>query len=86
LIHSPECGVRQDVADAYRRWHDLNRELALCIRMKQKKFQLVDILKFQIDELGTDELLSMKDERLEEERRRCITLRAHSSLHGKLMA
>lgn len=62
--------LRQEVADAYRRWHERKRELATLHQDEAEKFQLVDILKFQIDELERTQLAINEDDRLEEERRR----------------
>jgi DNA repair protein RecN (Recombination protein N) len=62
--------LRQEVAVAYRCWHDLKRKLAALHEDQAEKFQLVDILKFQIDELERTQLALNEDERLEEERRR----------------
>lgn len=64
------AALRQEVADAYRRWHELRRELDALQRDEAEKFQLVDILKFQIDELERTQLAIDEDARLEEERRR----------------
>src|SRR6185295_16488145 len=64
------AALRQEVADAYHRWRDLRNELAALHQDEAEKFQLVDILKFQIDELERTHLAINEDERLEEERRR----------------
>jgi DNA repair protein RecN (Recombination protein N) len=62
--------LRREVADAYRHWHQCQREVAALHQDEAEKFQLVDILKFQIDELERSQLAINEDERLEEERRR----------------
>jgi DNA repair protein RecN (Recombination protein N) len=62
--------LRQDVAEAYQRWHDLKRELGTLRQDEAEKLQLVDILRFQIKELEATQLALSEDERLEEERRR----------------
>ena len=62
--------LRQQVADSYRSWHELKRELAALHQVEAEKLQLVDILKFQIAELERTQLAINEDERLEEERRR----------------
>lgn len=62
--------MRQDVAGAYRRWHDLKRELRALHQDEAEKLQLADILRFQINELEATQLAISEDERLEEERRR----------------
>jgi DNA repair protein RecN (Recombination protein N) len=64
------AALRQDVAGAYRRWYDLKRELRTLRQDEAEKLQLVDILRFQINELEGTQLAISEDERLEEERRR----------------
>src|ERR1700730_8125075 len=64
------AALSQDVANSYRRWHDLKRELAALHQDEAEKFQLVDILKFQIDELERTQLAIAEDTTLEHERRR----------------
>src|SRR6267142_1011153 len=59
-----------EVADAYQHWHGCKRELEELQRDEAEKFQLVDILKFQIDELERAQLAIGEDATLEEERRR----------------
>ncbi|HEX6045336.1 MAG TPA: DNA repair protein RecN [Pyrinomonadaceae bacterium] len=63
-------GLRDEVAEAYRTWNVLERELDALRRDDAEKFQLVDTLRFQIDELERSQLTIGEDERLEEERRR----------------
>ena len=63
-------GLRDDVAEAHRVWVSLQRDLETLRRDDAEKFQLLDTLKFQIDELERAQLVIGEDERLEEERRR----------------
>jgi DNA repair protein RecN (Recombination protein N) len=63
-------GLRNEVAEAYSSWTAVQRELDALRRDDSEKFQLVDTLKFQIDELERAQLMIGDDERLEEERRR----------------
>lgn len=63
-------GQRDEVAEAHQVWSALQRELDALRRDDSEKFQLVDTLKFQIDELERARLVIGEDERLEEERRR----------------
>ena len=63
-------GLRGEVAEAHQAWTALRRELDALRRDDSEKFQLVDTLKFQIDELERAQLALGEDERLEEERRR----------------
>ncbi len=62
--------LREQVAEAHRRWAALLRELNEVQKDDAEKFQLVDILKFQIEELERAGLEIGEEERLEEERRR----------------
>jgi len=62
--------LRQEVAAAHKRWLALKRELDGLRQDEAEKFQLIDILRFQIDELERAQLVIAEDERLEEERRR----------------
>jgi DNA repair protein RecN (Recombination protein N) len=66
--------LRQDVAACYKRWAALKRELDEHRRDEAEKFQLIDILRFQIDELERARLVAGEDDRLEEERRRLMNV------------
>ena len=63
-------GLRQEVAAAYKYWHSLRSELQTLRQDEAEKYQLVDVLKFQIDELERGQLAIDEDVSLEEERRR----------------
>ena len=63
-------GLRGEVAEAHQHLTAVQRELDGLRRDDAEKFQLVDTLKFQIDELERAQLTIGEDERLEEERRR----------------
>src|SRR5688500_14492800 len=60
-------GLRDEVAATYRAWTALQRELDTLPRDDSEKFQLVDTLKFQIEELERAQLVIGEDERLDEE-------------------
>lgn len=62
--------LRREVAESYQRWNGHKRELEELQRGEAEKFQLVDILKFQIGELERAQLAIGEDATLEEERRR----------------
>jgi DNA repair protein RecN (Recombination protein N) len=66
--------ARQEVAQRHRRWLALRRELDAQLRDEAEKYQLIDILRFQIEELERAGLVPGEDERLEEERRRLMNL------------
>jgi DNA repair protein RecN (Recombination protein N) len=62
--------LKEEAADCYRRWASVRRELEAQSKEDAEKFQLIDILRFQIEELERARLLVGEDEQLEEERRR----------------
>jgi DNA repair protein RecN (Recombination protein N) len=71
---------RQEVAAAYKRWAALRRELDALRRDEAEKFQLIDMLRFQITELEQAQLSVGEDERLEEERRRLMNVEKLTTL------
>jgi DNA repair protein RecN (Recombination protein N) len=74
------AALGQEVAARYRRWAALKGELDQHRRDEAEKFQLVDILRFQIDELERARLVTGEDERLEEERRRLTNVEKLTTL------
>jgi DNA repair protein RecN (Recombination protein N) len=61
-------------------WSSLKRELAELTRNEAERFQLVDTLKFQLEELGRAELVVGEDEQLDEERRRLANVEKLTAL------
>ncbi|HKG48440.1 MAG TPA: DNA repair protein RecN [Pyrinomonadaceae bacterium] len=72
--------LRAGVAEAYRRWTAVRRELESLQHDEAKKFQLVDTLKFQITELERAQLSPGEEEKLEEERRRLANVEKLTTL------
>ena len=68
------AGLREGVAESYRRWSGLKRQFDAVRDDESEKFQLVDILKFQIDELERAQVAIGEDTALEEERRRLLNV------------
>jgi len=62
--------LREEVAGCYKSWSFNRRELDAHGKEEAEKFQIIDILKFQIDELELARLVVGEDEQLEDERRR----------------
>jgi DNA repair protein RecN (Recombination protein N) len=58
------------VADAYRRWERVSDELASLKKDESEKLQLIDILGFQVNEIGSASLKPGEDTELETEKRR----------------
>jgi len=71
---------RQLVSDAHQQWTTRKRELDALNRDEAEKFQLVDTLRFQIDELERAQFSIGEDERLEEERRRLANVEKLTTL------
>ncbi len=63
-----------DVAQSFSRWNQLMKELKELQRDEAEKFQLVDILKFQIQELERVGLALGEDAALEEDRKRLLNV------------
>ncbi len=72
--------LRQETGGLYKRWAALRRELDEHLRDEGEKFQLIDILRFQIDELERAGLRPGEDEALEEERRRLTNVEKLTTL------
>jgi DNA repair protein RecN (Recombination protein N) len=72
--------LRQDVASRYKRWAALRRELDQHLKDEADKFQLIDILRFQIDELERAQLTPGEDASLQEERRRLTNVERLTTL------
>jgi len=68
------------VSEAHQQWTTLKRELDALNRDEAEKFQLVDTLKFQINELELAQLSVGEDERLEDERRRLANVEKLTTL------
>jgi len=62
--------LKQEVAARFKQWSSLKRELGELGKQDAEKLQMIDILRFQIDELERARLMVGEDEQLEEERRR----------------
>jgi DNA repair protein RecN (Recombination protein N) len=72
--------LREQVANAYERWIGVRRELESLRRDESERFQLVDTLKSQIEELERVQLSPGEDEKLEEERRRLTNVEKLTTL------
>jgi DNA repair protein RecN (Recombination protein N) len=75
--------LRHEVSTSYKRWSAIKRELDELRRDEAEKFQLLDILRFQIEELERAQLVAGEDERLEEERRRLNNVEKLTTICGE---
>jgi DNA repair protein RecN (Recombination protein N) len=78
--------LRKEIAEKYRRWHQVLKELESLRSDETQKLQLVDILQFQIDELKKANLQAGEDEELETERRRLMNVEKLSALSDEAYA
>jgi DNA repair protein RecN (Recombination protein N) len=78
--------LRQETAARYRRWAALRQELDDLRKDEAEKLQLIDILRFQIDELERARLSPGEDEQLEEERRRLTNVERITALCSESFA
>lgn len=78
--------LRREIAEKYRRWQQILKELESLRSDETQKLQLVDILQFQIDELKKANLQAGEDEELEIERRRLMNVEKLSALSDEAYA
>jgi DNA repair protein RecN (Recombination protein N) len=71
------------VFDAYRGWSALKDELTALEKDESEKLQLVDILKFQVDEIVRADLRPGEDVELEDEKRRLNNVEKLSALSSE---
>lgn len=72
--------LRSDLAAKYHRWSTIKTELGMLRQNEAEKLQLLDILRFQVDEIQKIDLQSGEDEALEEEKRRLNNVEKLSNL------
>ncbi|MEO6333970.1 MAG: DNA repair protein RecN [Pyrinomonadaceae bacterium] len=77
---------RTRTAAAYRRWAATRRELSDLRQDESDKLQLLDILRFQVDEISRADLKGGEDSELEEEKRRLNNVEKLSTLSGEAYA
>ncbi len=68
------------VADAYREWSAVRSELSSLEKDQSEKLQLLDILRFQVNEINATNLVAGEDDELEDEKRRLNNVEKLSSL------
>jgi DNA repair protein RecN (Recombination protein N) len=72
--------LREKVAENYRHWSNIQNELKMLQQNEAEKLQLLDILRFQVDEIAKANLQTGEDETLEEEKRRLNNVEKLSTL------
>ena len=80
--YARNAALREKVAAAYTEWSRAMRELVELQRGESEKLQLLDILKFQVDEIRKADLKQGEESELEEEKRRLNNVEKLSSLSG----
>lgn len=72
--------LREKVKSAHHHWNVTKTELGMLRQNEAEKLQALDILKFQVDEIGRANLQPGEDDELEEEKRRLNNVEKLSSL------
>ena len=72
--------LRETVADLHHHWSVTKTELGMLEKNEAEKLQLLDILKFQVDEIKKANLRPGEDDELEEEKRRLNNVEKLSAL------
>lgn len=72
--------LREKTAETYRHWSNVQTELRMLQQNEAEKLQLLDILRFQVDEIAKANLQVGEDEHLEEEKRRLNNVEKLSTL------
>lgn len=72
--------LRGQIAEKYRKLAQIKREIENLNEDEAQKLQLLDILQFQVDEIGKANLQAGEDESLEEEKRRLNNVEKLSAL------
>ncbi len=74
---------RAACAEKFREWRRIKSELRNLSEDESEKLQLIDILKFQVDEIGNARLETGEDEKLEEEKKRLNNSEKLADLSGE---
>ncbi len=78
--------LRHAVAEKYREWAAIQAEIELLREDEAQKLQLLDILQFQVEEIGKAKLQKGEDEALEEEKLRLNNVEKLSTLSDEAYA
>jgi DNA repair protein RecN (Recombination protein N) len=78
--------LREKVAEKFKEWSAVQRELETLREDEAQKLQLLDILQFQVEEIGKANLSVGEDEALEEEKRRLNNVEKLSTLSDECYA
>ena len=77
---------KKSVADAFRAWSDVRDELGALQRDESEKLQLLDILRFQVNEISSAGLTRGEDQELEQEKHRLNNAEKLSGLSAETYA
>jgi DNA repair protein RecN (Recombination protein N) len=79
-------GQRRELETLYRAWAAIRRELSELRTDEDKKLQMLDLLRFQVEELSRADLTAEEESELEEERRRLNNVENLTTLCEQLFA
>jgi DNA repair protein RecN (Recombination protein N) len=78
--------LRQTVADAYKHWSVTKTEIGMLEQNEAEKLQMLDILRFQINEIGRANLQANEEQELEAEKLRLNNIEKLSRLSDEAFA
>lgn len=78
--------LREKLAEKYSALQKIKKEVAAFRQDQTEKLQLLDVLRFQTDEIGRANLAPFEDDALEEEKRRLNNIEKLSALSGEAFA
>ncbi len=83
---APAPVLIERTAVAFQKWHTAKTELGMLQQNEAEKLQMLDILRFQVNEIKSAALTAGEERELEEERRRLNNIEKLSSLSGDAYA
>jgi DNA repair protein RecN (Recombination protein N) len=78
--------LKRNTAEAFHHWSVTRTELGMLQQNENEKLQLLDVLKFQVDEIKRSGIAVGEDEQLEEEKRRLNNIEKLSALSRDVYA
>jgi DNA repair protein RecN len=80
--YAKAADLKKQVAELHHHWSVTKTEIGMLEKNEAEKLQLLDILKFQVDEIKKVNLTDGEDEELEEEKRRLNNVEKLTALSG----
>ncbi len=82
--YAATSALKRNTAEAFHHWSVTKTELGMLRQNENEKLQLLDVLKFQVDEINRSGISVGEDEQLEEEKRRLNNIEKLSALSREI--